>query len=424
MKIRTKLTIGSCALIATALIVTSLSISNTAGNKSSEVLEKLTFQELTSIRELTKLAVSNYFESTKGLLKITSADPRVVSATKQFREAYSSYSNEAGNLPSTSLQKSSIQGFYRQQFGAKYQDINAESIDTTPLVNQLSDNSLSLQYQYISANKHPLGNKELLSDIANDNSTYNQIHKDFHPHTREFLYNFDFYDIFIADIKTGDIIYSVFKELDYATSLINGPYANTGIGEAFKKAAAANNPEYVYLTDFVPYMPSYNTPVAFIASPIFDGTEKIGVMIFQIPVDKINNIATHDKKWNDVGLGQTGETVLVGQDRKLRSNSRQLVEDQKSFIKLLSANKLANPQTIARIQQLETNISLQSIDNPAIDKALSGEQGEMQYTKYTGNAVLSAYGKFKVLDQEWLILSEMDLQEATLETKSLLTILI
>ena len=164
--------------------------------------------------------------------------------------------------------------------------------------------------------------------------------------------------MFIADIDTGNIIYSVYKELDYATSLLNGPYANTGIGEAFKKAASANNPEYVYLTDFNTYSPSYNAPAAFMSSPIYDGTKKIGVLIIQMPINKINSIMTHHEKWEQSGLGYSGETLLTAKDGYIRSNNRAIIENIDGFINILKTDKLASTEDINRIKQLESTVGI------------------------------------------------------------------
>ena len=42
------------------------------------------------------------------------------------------------------------------------------------------------------------------------------------------------------------------------------------------------------IVDFNPYSPSYGAPAAFIATTIFNGSEFLGVLAFQLPVDKIN----------------------------------------------------------------------------------------------------------------------------------------
>ncbi len=120
------------------------------------------------------------------------------------------------------------------------------------------------------------------------------------------------------------------------------------------------------------------------------------------------------------GAEKTGETVLVGKDGRVRSISRQLVEDRDGFIQLLMDKKLANEKSLQRIKQIESNVLLQTLDNAAIGAALSGEKGKIHYIKYTGNEVLSAYSPLKVLDQEWVVLSELDLHEATIPTDALL----
>ena len=85
-------------------------------------------------------------------------------------------------------------------------------------------------------------------------------------------------------------MYSVFKELDYATSLLNGPYKDSGLGEAFQKAMALSSSEDVVLTDFRQYLPSYQAPASFIGCLIFDDGKKVGAAVFQIPVAKVADI--------------------------------------------------------------------------------------------------------------------------------------
>jgi methyl-accepting chemotaxis protein len=421
MKIQTKLLIGTCSLITVALAFTSLSISYIAGKQSSQALEDITLKELISVRELTSQSIQDYFDHIKGVVQITSADPRVTNATKTFRSSFTDYPSEAAGLPDIAKQKAALKNYYTNEYGKEYQRINKKQINTDALVNKLNDVAVTMQYQYIYKNPNPLGKKELFDGSLDDNSSYSRTHNVFHPHTREFLYHYGFYDVFIADIDTGKIIYSVYKELDFATSLIDGPYADTGIGKAFKKAANASDPEYVYLTDFNAYQPSYNSSAAFMASPIYRGRNKIGVLIVQMPISKINHIMTHNEKWEQAGLGYSGETILASTDGSTRSNTRHLVEDLEGFTTLLRDQKLADANTINHIEKSESNLGLFTISNAAVDNAAKGETGEMHYIKYTGEEVLSAYAPVNVLDQEWIILSEMDLAEALIPTKKLLT---
>lgn len=159
-----------------------------------------------------------------------------------------------------------------------------------------------------------MGSKEVL-DAGKGLSAYHGIHAKYHPAIRSYLSSFGYYDIFIVDIDTANIIYSVFKELDFGTSLLKGPNAQSNFGDCFRKASELNEGEYA-LVDFAQYMPSYEAPASFIGTPIFDGDQKIAVAIFQMPLDRISTVMSINS-----GLGETGESYLVGGDKLMRSDS-------------------------------------------------------------------------------------------------------
>lgn len=49
-------------------------------------------------------------------------------------------------------------------------------------------------------------------------------HAKIHPIISNYLEKFGYYDIFLVDAVHGNVQYSVFKELDYGTSLKSGPW--------------------------------------------------------------------------------------------------------------------------------------------------------------------------------------------------------
>ena len=66
------------------------------------------------------------------------------------------------------------------------------------------------------------------------NSTYMNAHKTYHSTFDSYLNNFHLYDIFIADMK-GNLVYTDFKEKDFATNLKSGVYSNSGIAKVYNK---------------------------------------------------------------------------------------------------------------------------------------------------------------------------------------------
>jgi len=177
------------------------------------------------------------------------------------------------------------------------------------------DRTARLKDAYIAGNPNPLGQKHLL-DAADTGTSYDQAHRRYHPWFRAFLAERGYYDIFLFNMA-GDLVYTVFKEEDFATSFqADGPWAGTDLGDAFRAAAGgASNGTHFF--DFEAYAPSHGAPASFIAKRIEKHGEPIGVLAFQMPIDRINAIMSRS-----AGLGETGETVIVGTDRLLRNDSR------------------------------------------------------------------------------------------------------
>ncbi|KZX76432.1 hypothetical protein A3715_13090 [Oleiphilus sp. HI0009] len=172
------------------------------------------------------------------------------------------------------------------------------------------------------------------------------------------------------------------------------------------------------INDFAPYPPSYEDPAAFIASPIFDAGELLGVLIFQMPIDRINAIMTHDQQWATTGLGESGETYLIAQDRKMRSMSRFLIEDKDAYLEVLETSGL-DAQTLQSIATKETSIGLQPVNTRGADQALSGVVGFDVFDDYRGVSVLSAYAPLDINGLSWAIMSEIDEVEAFAKSESM-----
>lgn len=141
---------------------------------------------------------------------------------------------------------------------------------------------LSLQIAYILLNPNPTGSKDAL-DYALGPEEYHSVHRRFHPQYRAILYERNYYDIFFLD-TAGNCIYSVYKELDYATNfLADGPgeWRNSGLGEAFR--AAMSNPDGINVIDWKPYGPSNGALASFLSTGIRRLGDLIGIFCTQLP---------------------------------------------------------------------------------------------------------------------------------------------
>jgi anti-anti-sigma regulatory factor/HAMP domain-containing protein len=137
----------------------------------------------------------------------------------------------------------------------------------------------------------------------------------------------------------------------------------------------------------------------------------VGVLVFQMPVSRINDIMTSGENWERVGLGESGETYIVGSDNLLRNQSRFLIEDRDEYLRLVEAQGTP-AATVRAIDNLNSAIGLQAVRTEGTDAALAGETGTRIFPDYRGVPVLSAYRPLAIRDVQWVIMSEIDAAEA------------
>lgn len=410
MKIQYKLmlTVGLMAFVP--VVIMGAAIGWKGVTKGREALKHAAKSQLIAIRDTKKGEIENYFKTIENQVLTLSNNRMMIDAVGEFKEAFSNFKDEA-KLVGSGEQKDKLSRYYTNDFGKKYKELNhGEAAGTSDLLNVLDADSIALQYQYIAVSTYPLGEKDVLVN-PKDGTTYSRLHAKYHPHIRDILQKFEYYDIFLVDSDSGDILYSVYKELDFTTSLIDGPYANSGIAEVFQKANSAADSGFVALSDFSAYTPSYEAPAAFIASPIFDGEKKLGVLIFQMPVGRVNAIMTHNGRWAESGLGESGETYLVGSDFKMRSQSRFLLENKAGYLSLMKDVGLDN-NLIKAIKSKDSSITLQPISTIGSKAAIAGESGFQIFPDYRNINVLSAYAPITINGLKWGIMSEIDEEEA------------
>lgn len=391
--------ISGLAIVSSAGIVAWLTF-----DKSETALTKRATEQLISIRELKKSQISEYFKNIEAQLETISEDLMILNAMEEFTQSYSTFAKQVDYDNLISLQE-----YYVDDYSEQYRKINkGKSIEPLTLLNNLSISGKYLQKTYISDNPYPVGKKnEYIS--SDDNSDYSKIHKKYHKIINNLFLTFGYYDIFLIDTK-GNVVYSVFKELDYATNLISGSYKNSSLAKVFTDALANSNS--IVIEDFKPYSPSYENPASFIGKTVMKDAVPIGVLVFQMPVDRINDVMIFSGKWQSQGLGKTGETYLVGSDNKLRSQHRLLVENKEHYLNELQRMGSTDAENIVAIKEFNSAIGIKEVQTEAIKKALAGDTGVSVIQNYFGNQVVSAYAPVNILGLNWAIVSEIEFAEA------------
>jgi len=419
MNLKRKITTAAVLLAIIPLIIASVIINVLSINESKKVLNYEAKERLVAVRGLTKRRIEDYFGTISKQVRTFSEDHMVRESMHNFKSSFNAYTTEmAYSGLDIRQKKSKLASYYKNDFSTEYGKRNqGASPKVEAWLSSLGSTATALQEAFIQGNPNPLGSKEKLTKLQNP-SSYAKWHSHYHPVFRDYLEKFEFYDIFLVDVDTGNIVYSVFKELDFATSIRDGSFANSGIGEVFEKASKAKTKDTVILSDFSSYSPSYQDPASFIASPVFDGGKVTGVLIFQMPIGKINEVMTHKNAWAKNGLGASGETYLVGEDSTLRSQSRFLLEDKAGYLDAL-ASAGVSPELLNTIKSKDTSISLQPANTKGTKAALAGTTGFDIFPDYRNVPVLSAYAPIEIEGVNWAIMAEIDEAEAFAPATSL-----
>jgi methyl-accepting chemotaxis protein len=413
----TMLTIGVIIILAVATYWTANTLSKSALEQAAE--DKLVLQNVQ-----TKEAFIDYVDFVSKQISNFSTSSIITQSTPRFKQAFNQYNSELDVY--SNAQSQELSEYYSVAFADLYEQRNNQPLlNVEKLYQGLPLVTKKLQYDFIAGSPHEIGSKDTLVSLDNG-TTYADIHDEFHEEIRRFLQTFNYYDIFIVDPDSGNVVYSVFKELDFATSLKEGPYADTGIGEAFRLAMQSATPDEVVISELTSYLPSYDAMAGFFGSQIVDTNGNLlGILIFQIPLDVVSNILTHDTDWKARGFGDSGETYLVSPESLLVTESRFFVEDPEGYS---DAIKQRYPSVASNALKAGTSVGIQKVESPSVTKAFEAKTGFTTVEDYRGVDVYSYYSPIELGTYTYALLAEVDVEEAllpltTLQRTLLLTVL-
>ncbi len=408
--IRGRLIVGSSALALIPLMLLTAALAYYAITQAKQSLIERTDAQLSSIREGKRAEINGYFSGLSGNVQLLAELNEVKTALNVASTTQPQLETLMGVDLDTARKR--LKTYYRDQFGEQFAARNsAKKINIETIVDSLPPRTVAAQYVYIAANPNPLGKKNEMN-VAGDGSAYSQMHAKFHPLAKQLVDAYKIYDLFLVD-NDGNVVYTYFKELDYATNLKNGPWAQSGLGSAYTSALASKDAKKTYLIDYAPYRPSYDDVASFMSVPVTDNGVTLGVLIIQVPINEVDNIMTYAGKWKESGLGETGESWLVGSDRRPRSNSRFMAENANGFIALQRSRGRA-PAELADMTSRKSTVGIMTVNTEAVARTQARETGLLSFTDYRGIEARAAYAPFEVAGLRWGIITKID--EAEINT--------
>lgn len=216
-----------------------------------------------------------------------------------------------------------------------------------------------------------------------DSEAYRHLDAIYRSHFERLVIHADYYDVFLIDTE-GWIVFTYSRESDFATNLLTGPYRDTGLGVVARRALGERNGG---ISDFEYYEPSKGAIAAFIAVPIIIEEEFSGVFALQIYSDRVFKVLT-----NNVGLGQSGETILTR------------LEDEHTALVLAPLKEEPDAALKHKILLDDSRFST------GIRRSLAGQDGGGLTIDYRGKEVVAAWRYLPLM--KWGMVVHIDVSEA------------
>lgn len=369
----------------------------------SDSLRDAAFDRLVGVRDARAREVTNLFTHIKNTILLEGRSAETIEATTAFTEGFAALSD----AQLTDEEKATLETYFTDSFAGKLEEATGQSVDAASFAPSGAAQSYLQVHYTVPFDDFDVSIQTL---DAGDGSAWSAANARYHEQFQRMTQLFEYEDVLLIDTK-GNVVYSAYKGVDLGTNLLDGPYAFSNLATAYTKALSTNILDTVEFTDFGEYPPSLGRPAAWAVTPVGADGQAIGALAVEMPIEAINSVMTGDLQWSAKGLGDTGETYLVGGDHLMRSTSREVVEHPEDYVRKAVATG-TTAEVAERIAQTGSTLLLQQIDTDAVSHALNSETGTLIGDNYLGDESLAAYTPVRVGDLDWVMVAEIGTTEA------------
>jgi len=237
---------------------------------------------------------------------------------------------------------------------------------------------------------------------------YQIAHLRHHDVLEAMLQNINAKDLLLIDAVSGDIVYTVNKNLDLGMNILNGPYGTEAMIDLFNYVKTGSG--QVGVSDLGAYLPDDNVNSLFIGAPIIHESSIIGILMIRLSSEELTDIVSAKMDWKNIGLGETGDMYLAGADYFMRSNSRFAQQDIKTFVDKLRSRGVERSM-VRQIDRQDSTVLAQEVRTDDVAAALNGGMGFTPTRDYRGAKVMSAYAPLDIPNMNWVIIAKQDSAE-------------
>lgn len=352
---------------------------------ASQALETATAERLAAVRETRRRHVEKSFEDLGQHALIIGASESTVESLTGFATAWAAIG------PSSEQARDAL----RRQ----YEDSGSEA--------WFPEDRRTQALQHFFAPR-PVGAASSVGKA--DLEAYAQVHERFHPGVQRTLDAFGFYDVMLVEAVSGRVVYTARKGPDLGVSLMDGPYRDTAVASAFRRALTVQGQPFV-IEDFSDYPHAKNAPAAFVAAPVSLAGARIGAVIIQVSIEELDRVMTGEGQWRADGLGETGQSYVVGVDGRFRSDVREYIEHAEAFLQQLHGSSV-DVAAAGTVRQQRTAIAHLRVSDETLARLQSRRLETDLGVDLFGQQVLRSQAPLQLPGLDWMVVAEIRADEA------------
>ena len=376
--------------------------------QSQDLLEETVQGQLESTAAGRSSAIENGLERVQAQVAALARDEGVVQALERLTAGFE---NVEQTRTLSAAEEAELRRFYEENLLGLFEEADI----TPPPLDELLPTTAAgryLQYQYIVENPFPADERRRL-DMADDGSVYSSVHGEEHPFLRglaETAGGTLESDLLLIESASDQAVYTVDKQIDFATDFTDGPYSDTELAMTVDRRLSEAAVGEAIVVDYDPWLPAGGSPTLFVAASIRSDREVIGALVLEVPAEALTALMTAGGQFSDIGLGRTGESYVVGDDRLMRSDSRLYSEDPDAYLDEFRSEGYPE-SSAALIEFADSTAFIQPVDNDAVSTALDGDEFTGVTTSYLGDETLTAAMPVGVDGLDWVVVAEVKTSE-------------
>ncbi len=322
-----------------------------------------------------------------------SADLALANALVELTDAFS----ELDEQSLTDDQQSELEEFYQTRGVDRLNEAGLGPYTVDDLLPR-TEAGRWLQYHYT---LRPPGEPPPVD--AGDGTTYSQLNAAVTPFVEDFSESQAGGDVLLIDDR-GTIVYSLEKRNDVGTSLVSGPYEDSALARAVTGSLPRARVGTAVLTSYT--VAPTGRAALFAVSAVTSGSQVVGALAVELPVEAINAIVSAGGEWDDAGVG-SGDVYVVGSDQTLQSEPRAWQDDPEGYLERLRSGDEEEQREARLIELFESPVGIQVVDTEPTRVASAGDQFRGGTRNDAGESTYAAAESFNVGGQQWVVVSEV-----------------